>query len=229
MALRTNAARPSLGYVKWPRIWQDTFDNSTPVDSLHQRVCLASCEVLLDLEFPEDTAEISAQVGGRGFALDYEDEEDLMVRNYRAILHGIKVDTRKMRRLKELDDLDQDAKLARHVSERLSFENEERLTHNSHPSRAFSVPRGPGRSHAEPRPSYHDRHASRTSYGRQGTSDRYERSAAPSSPYQYSDPGSARMSDVGSQLSLPRGYHAATGRPASTASEEIRRKAMQRW
>lgn len=192
-------------------------------------MCLASCEVLLDLEFPEDTAEISAQVGGRGFALDYEEEEDLMVRNYRAILHGLKVDTRKMRRLKELDELDPDAKLARHVADKLSFENEDRLSHSMHPGRASSVPQAYGKALAASRPSYHERHASRTSYGRQGSSDRYERSVAPSSPYQCSDPGSARMSETGSQLSLPRGYHAATGRPASTASEEIRRRAMQHW
>lgn len=205
--------------MKWPRIWQDTFDNSTPVDSLHQRVCLASCEVLLDLEFPEDTAEISAEVGGRGFTLDTEDEEELLVRNYRAVLHGIKVDTRKMRRLKELEDLDPDAKLARHASESLSFETEKHVGYRGHTSHAHSGRHGRDRSHAPHKPSYDERHASRAHY----------RQDPPSSPYQYSDPGTARVSEGGSQLGVPRDYHSSTGRPRSTASEEIRRRAMQRW
>ncbi|KAK9896474.1 hypothetical protein P389DRAFT_190015 [Cystobasidium minutum MCA 4210] len=218
----------SKGYVKWPRIWQDTFDNATPLDSLHQRVCLSSCEVLLDLEFPEDTAEISAEVGGRGFTLDREDEEDLMVRNYRAVLHGIKVETRKMRRLRELDELDPDAKLAKHVSHKLSFEDDDRHARHRRPPHTSSA-QDHDRLHASPRPSYHERHASRTSQIRHDTSNRYERSATPASLYEYSDPGSAPFSDTASRLSVPRSYHAATGRPASTASEEIKRRAMQRW
>ena len=93
-----------IGYVKWPRIWQDTFTNITALDSLHQRVCLNTAELIFDIEFPEEAAAISAEVGGRGFQLNSEDEDDLTVRNYRVNLHSINVDTRKMRRLRELDE-----------------------------------------------------------------------------------------------------------------------------
>jgi hypothetical protein len=108
------------GYVKWPRVWQDSFDNVTPPDSLHQRVCLSSCEVLLDLEFPEDTAEISAEVGGRGLTLDEQEQEELTVRNYKAVIHSIKCETRKIRRLKELESVNLDSTLAKHVRDKLS-------------------------------------------------------------------------------------------------------------
>lgn len=50
---------------------------------------------------------ISAEVGGRGFTLDTEDEEELTVRNYRVRLHAVRCDTRKMRRLREMDELGQ--------------------------------------------------------------------------------------------------------------------------
>lgn len=195
---------------------------------------MTSCEVLLDLEFPEDTAEISAEVGGRGFVLDYEDEEDLLVRNYRAILHGIKVDTRKMRRLSELDELDPDAKLAKQVSERLSVTPSHTGNgHHGHSrghSRSSSRHQEHERPLAPPRPSYHDRHISRASQIREPPiPNRYDRNSS-SSSYQYSDPGTARTVDSG-YLGLPeeRGYHDSTGRPRSTASEEIKRRVMSRW
>lgn len=212
------------GYVKWPRIWQDTFDNITPANSLHQRVCLTSCEVLLDLEFPEDTAEISAEVGGRGFDLDYEDEEDLLVRNYRAVLHGIKVDTRKIRRLAELDELDPDAKLAKQVSDKLSVDSlhGSRRSHSHSPSRS----REPSRP---PRPSYRERHVSRASYIRDSPTAHHSQTGS-SSSYQPSDPGTPRTTDSGYlDLSDDRSYHSLTGRPRSTASEEIKRRVMSRW
>lgn len=201
----------------------------TPLNSFHQRVCLASCEVLLDIEFPEDTAEISAEVGGRGFTLDVEDEEDLFVRNYRAILHGIKCDTRKMRRLTELDNLDPDSRLAKQVSDSLSVEPSNGSSRYSH-TRSPSRHREQGRPLAPPRPSYHERHVSRGSYARESpTASPYDRSSPPAS-YQYSDPGTARTSDSG-YLGIPAGrdYHDNTGWPRSTASEEIRRRAMKSW
>jgi hypothetical protein len=183
------------------------------------------------LEFPEDTAEISAEVGGRGFVLDYEDEEDLLVRNYRAILHGIKVDTRKMRRLSELDELDPSTKLAKQVSERLSVSSVQNSKGHGHGhSRSSSRPHEPERPLAPPRPSYHDRHLSRASQIRDSPiPNRYDHNSS-SSSYQHSDPGTARTTDSG-YLGLPedRDYHDATGRPRSTASEEIKRRVMSRW
>lgn len=95
------------GFVKWPRVWQDCFDNITPPSSSHQRVSLPCAEVLFALEFPEEAALISAEVGGRGFSLDTEDEDELRVRNYRVSIHAVKCETRKMRRLKEMDELGQ--------------------------------------------------------------------------------------------------------------------------
>lgn len=95
-----------LGYVKWPRIWQDAMTNITPSDSSHQRVCLPLCEVLFDVEFPEEAAAVSAQVGGRGLTLNTDESDDLIVRNYRVTLHSVKSETRKMRRIRELEEVD---------------------------------------------------------------------------------------------------------------------------
>lgn len=235
--------------------------NITSAESLHQRVSLPVCEVLFEIEFPKDTAKISENVGGRGFTLDSEAEEEMLVRNYVVSLHGIKVDTRRMRRLKELE--------GDGVASTSGRRSHSQPPPSSRPSVALSdtttsTLQVPTRRHAygsslapptaseaarTPAPQYtYDETLSsaRPSYISQ--SRQYLASPAISrasseprrqpSEYTYGSdytgkPQYRSVVSLPTPRSLPPSHHSPEygnlGRPASTASEEIKRRAMANW
>ena len=266
-----------IGYVKWPRIWQDTFTNITALESLHQRVSLPAAELIFDIEFPEEAAAISAEVGGRGFQLNKEDEDDLTVRNYRINLHGIKVDTRKMRRLRELDEIDGakagaqgptslDPKPSRilngGIGSTMPSSRSAMLAPLRHDYRAESIPtpmsRAPYQRHHEHQASHdassslaaplpsHSRSAqpsprplypptpevnaqSRPGYA---SSSGAASTIAPTRPYDCADPQQDGYAHRRSALSLEAPRSEYSGRAPSvrtTASEDIKQRAMARW